>query len=179
MKKAILWVIIPLAVGALILECMGLLKYGPSIPSIITSLTSGRLSQSEETLDESDQPERILTVNPEFDGTNQKFVITESKDDSRAVLKIRQSIQYEYYDDNGDAVATIRTEILTGGGDVVSHYRRTQAKNSDSRIKREERIYIFSYESDEISENFFVTSYAGDDSIIRDEGPIQTIHPRY
>ena len=176
MKRVIPWIVAILAVSALIWECVFLVEHG--LP-IATSLASGRFFQSEEALDESDQPERRLTVNPEFDGTNYRFVITESEDDSRAVFEIRQSIQYQYYDDNGDAVAIIRTKILAGGGNVDSYYRRTRVKNSDSRIKREERIYTFSYQSDEISENFFVTSYAGDDSIIRKEGPIQTIYPRF
>jgi hypothetical protein len=176
MKRVIPWVVAILAVSALIWECVWFFEHG--LP-IITSLVSGRFFQSEEALDESDQPKRRLTVNSEFNGTNQEFVITENEDDSKAILKIQQSIQYEYYNDNGDAVVTIRTEAFANNGEIFSYYRRTQAKNSDSRIKREERIYTFSYRPDEIYENLSVTSYAGDGSIIEENGPIETIYPRF
>ena len=139
-------------------------KYGEKlIPSLLRRVFHPP-EETEEVVT-SEEPVKKLTVNPDFDGTNKEFVYSDASDDE-AVVRIWQTITYQYYDDKGNAIETVETQSINARGETLySGYKRGSCKMSDTSITRQEKEIIYRYEADTIYRECIVSLFAGENCV--------------
>lgn len=143
-------------------------------PEIVTTVntTVNDFLDGDEAESESTPPVIRLTVNPDYDGVNDKFIST-TDDDSNAVTQMRQERVFAYY--NGGDVVTIRT-TANSNPPTKTYIRTTKIKpTTDANTHKEIWSYSFTYSEDEILESIEIVSYDGNGAVIGEK----EIHSTY
>ena len=123
-------------------------------------------SAGEEQQEEPPQPER-LTVNPDYDGTNGEYHYVEGNNGYDVVWTIRQTIDYRYYSNSGDAIAEIETVSKDSSGKMLSSsHHRDQVRKPDTSVAKDVVVRSYSYSESAITCSMTTTSYAADGSEI-------------
>ncbi len=144
----------------------------PEIVTTVNTTVNDLLDDGDEAESESTPPVVRLTVNPDYDGVNDKFIST-TGDDSNAVTQMRQERVFAYY--NGGDVVTIRT-TANSNPPTKTYIRTTKIKpTTDANTHKEIWSYSFTYSEDEILESIEIVSYDGDGAVIGEK----EIHSAY
>lgn len=102
-----------------------------------------------------------LTVNPNYDGANKEYIYDTSAD-ADAVIWIHQTITYQYYDDDGDAIRIVETKSYNASGETLfSSYKRESCKMANTDITRQEIEITYRYDAEKIYRKYTINSYAG------------------
>lgn len=125
------------------------------------SSTIKEIWSTEETSEDADVelPSR-LTVNPSYDGTNKEYIYN-SVADTEAVTRIHQTINYQYYDENGSAIKVVETKTYNARGEILfSGYRRENCKMPNINVTRQEIEISYRYDEEKIYRDYWICSYS-------------------
>lgn len=130
------------------------------VPSLIKRILWSPEEASEDA--DTELPVR-LTVNPNYDGKDRsEEYIYSNIADTDAVIRISQTVTYEYYNSNGNAIKTVNTKSFNAKGKVVSSgYRRESCEMSNTDIKKQVIEIDYRYDTEKIYRDYLITSYTG------------------
>ena len=129
---------------------------------LVPSLIKRILWPPEEALEDADTELPVrLTVNPNYDGKDRsEEYIYSNLADTDAVIRISQTVTYEYYNSNGNAIKTVNTKSFNAKGKVISSgYRRESCEMSNTDIKKQVVEINYRYDAEKIYRDYLITSY--------------------
>lgn len=160
-RKVIIIVFVVVLAAWSLFQFYYFVKHGEEFfPAVIKHMIQ---SPREEVREEDDTESLLrmkLTVNPNYDGSNEEYIYSDSTDED-AVVRICQTVTYQYYDDKGSAIKTTETQSYDAHGEILfSGYRRGRCKMADTSITRQEIEILYSYGRGKIHRDYTITSYA-------------------